>query len=209
MLLLEAYVDDFIQLAQTTNPAQLLHCSRALLHGIHSVFPPPAVTGHSGKDLVLMKKLLEGKGMCDVCKEILGWVMDGSTLCIELAEKKQAAILKELKTVLRINRNIPFKRAQKLVGKLRHAAVGIPAGKALFVPINQLMAIEPKRIVWDRCLVARQAFQAWHQLIQEAAKEPTYGKELISEGKGAGGIWISGNRTMTPVVWRVKWPRRR
>jgi hypothetical protein len=33
--LLEVYIDDFIQFAQTTNPAKLQHLSRAVLHGIH------------------------------------------------------------------------------------------------------------------------------------------------------------------------------
>ncbi len=37
---LEVYVDDFIQMAQTTDAEQLRHLSRSLLHGIHSVFPP-------------------------------------------------------------------------------------------------------------------------------------------------------------------------
>jgi hypothetical protein len=40
--LVEVYVDDFIQLAQTTDPQQLEHLARAVIHGIHSVFPPPA-----------------------------------------------------------------------------------------------------------------------------------------------------------------------
>ena len=61
--LLEVYVDDFIQLAQTTSRDALMHCSRALMHVIHSVFPPPEVTGHAGKDPILLKKLREGKGL--------------------------------------------------------------------------------------------------------------------------------------------------
>ncbi|KAL7525691.1 hypothetical protein ACHAXR_001116, partial [Thalassiosira sp. AJA248-18] len=119
--LLEVYVDDVIQLAQTSDREALLHCSRALLHGIHSVFPPPAITGHSGEEPISLKKLLEGEGLWEVRKEILGWIMDGATRCIELAEKKQKAILRELKTILRLKRGVPFKRFEKNVGKLRHA----------------------------------------------------------------------------------------
>ena len=44
---LEVFVDDFVQLAQTTDEEVLRHCSSAVLHGIHSVFPPPNVTGHN------------------------------------------------------------------------------------------------------------------------------------------------------------------
>jgi hypothetical protein len=38
MRLMEVYVDDFIQLAQTTDPAQLEHLAWAILHGIPSMF---------------------------------------------------------------------------------------------------------------------------------------------------------------------------
>jgi hypothetical protein len=55
--LIEVYVDNFIQAAQTTDPDRLLHMSHAVLHSIHSMFPPPLVTGHNGKDPVSQKKL--------------------------------------------------------------------------------------------------------------------------------------------------------
>ena len=70
--MLEVFVDDFVQLAQTTDEKALRHCSRAVLHGTHSVFPPPSVTGHNGADPVSVKKLLNGKGVWAVRKEILG-----------------------------------------------------------------------------------------------------------------------------------------
>merc|ERR1712127_775995 len=104
----------------------------------------------------------------------------GATRCIELAEKKRDAILLELKTILRIRNGVPFKRLQKLVGKLRHASIGIPMGKYLFGPINQLMAIEPKLVFWDRAKAAKQAFLDWSELIREATKEPTHVNELVA-----------------------------
>ena len=63
--LLEVYIDDFIQLAQCTDPAQLLHLTRAILHGIHSIFPPPSVTGGTEEDPVALKKLCQGDGLWD------------------------------------------------------------------------------------------------------------------------------------------------
>ena len=38
---LEVFCDNFIHMAQTSDPAQLFNLSRALLHEIHSVFPLP------------------------------------------------------------------------------------------------------------------------------------------------------------------------
>ena len=115
--LLEVYVNDFIQMAQTSNRDALRHLSRALLHTVHSVFPPPEVTGHSGQDPVPLKKLIEGEGLWDVQKEILGWMFDGVTRCIEITEGRQEKILKELKAVLRIRNDVPFNRFKKNCGK--------------------------------------------------------------------------------------------
>ena len=216
--MIEVFVDDFIQLAQTRDPEKLRHLSRAALHGIHSVFPPPSITGHSGAEPVSLKKLLQGEGVWAVRKEILGWMMDGATRCIELSEKKQLAIQKELKTVMRIKTGVPYNRVEKLIGKLRHASIGIPAGKALFGPINQLIAAKPRTVHWNRYPVAQQAFQDWRTLIREASKEPTHTKELVNgeadykgtldaSGEGAGGIWIPAAKELAPIVWRVPWPQ--
>ena len=69
---LEVYVDDFF--AATNNPsiANLCHCSRSLLHGIHAIFPPPAISGHPGEDPVSIKKLKQGDRLWSHQKEILG-----------------------------------------------------------------------------------------------------------------------------------------
>jgi hypothetical protein len=63
---MEVYVDDFIQLAQTTDTKQLEHLARAMLHAIHAVFPPPEATGHAGEDPIALKKLRQGDGMWDI-----------------------------------------------------------------------------------------------------------------------------------------------
>ena len=53
---MEIYVDDFCTMVQTSNIATLRYISRALLHAIHDVLPPPAVSRHSGGDPVSNKK---------------------------------------------------------------------------------------------------------------------------------------------------------
>mmetsp|Transcript_9483 Transcript_9483/g.19992 ORF Transcript_9483/g.19992 Transcript_9483/m.19992 type:complete len:96 (-) Transcript_9483:743-1030(-) len=58
--LLESFLDDFMHLVQSTDPKMLHHCSQALLHGIHSVFPPPAGTDHGRADPVSIKKMNQG-----------------------------------------------------------------------------------------------------------------------------------------------------
>ena len=68
--LLEVYIDDFIHLAQTTDKDQLLHLSHALLHAIHSIFPPPSITSGTEENPVAIKKLLQGDGLWDTQKEL-------------------------------------------------------------------------------------------------------------------------------------------
>ena len=69
---LEVYVDDYLHLVQSKDPSVLRHCNRALLHGIHSVFPPPATSGHSGANPVSIKKLKAREDLWEVRKDILG-----------------------------------------------------------------------------------------------------------------------------------------
>ncbi len=88
-------------------------------------------------------------------KEVLGWVFNGATRCIELATKKVETILAELKTMLRMGCDVLFKQIQKLVGKLRHASIGIPSGRYLFGPMNRPMALEPKLVFWNCCPAAQ------------------------------------------------------
>ena len=66
--LLEVYVDDFIGVLHSDDLEVLRHATRAMLHGIHSVFPPPA-TGLPDDDPISFKKLLAGDGVWAVRNE--------------------------------------------------------------------------------------------------------------------------------------------
>jgi hypothetical protein len=122
--------------------AQLEHLSRAMLHAIHSVFPPPTITGHKGEDLIALKKLQQGDGLWEVRKEILGWVFDGAKRCIALPEAKIDSILQDIHSMCR-QRRVPRKAFERLRGRLRHACIGLPAGKGLMSPIDA--ALRPDR----------------------------------------------------------------
>jgi len=142
---MEVYVDDFIQLAQTTDPTKLLHLSRAVLHAIHLVFPPLGITGHDGEDPVSLKKLKQGEGLWEAWKEILGWVFDGARWCIELPEDKVNKITAEIKHIT-WSKSVSSKQLEKPQGKLRHACIGLPAGKGLMGPIDAALRDVPRYI---------------------------------------------------------------
>ena len=94
----------------------------------------------------------------------------------------------------------------------------MPAGKYLFSPINRLIRMQPMNIFYDRAQEAERAMRDWWQLIHEYAKEPTNAKELVpgkldytgtlsASDKGAGGVWLPGERQLKPIVWRLEWPQ--
>jgi len=81
-------MDDFIRLAQVPTIEELKHFTRAIMHGIHMVFPPPGITDNPEDEPILVKKLRQGDGMWSTKKEILGWVFDGVSKCLSLPSEK-------------------------------------------------------------------------------------------------------------------------
>jgi len=73
--LLEVYMDDFSGLAQAPTTKELKHFTRAIMHGIHMVFPPPGIADNPEDEPILVKKLQQGDGLWSTKKEILGWTI--------------------------------------------------------------------------------------------------------------------------------------
>ena len=106
--MLEVFYNHFIHMAQTSDPAQLIYLSRSLIHGIHSVFPPPKVSWHNCQDPISKNNLESFKGQWEVRKKVLGWMVDGTTRCIELAQDKQSEIDAELHKIVRMEKGVTF-----------------------------------------------------------------------------------------------------
>ncbi len=131
--LLEVYVDDFVGLIQAPNLEQLQWFTRAILHGIHSIFPPQD-DQNIMEEPIAIKKLKQGEGCWNTQKEILGWLFNGITRCISLPTDKVNKLLSTLQTTAK-RASIPVKDLEKLQGRLIHASYGIPAGRGLLSPI--------------------------------------------------------------------------
>jgi hypothetical protein len=215
--LLEVYVDDFIGLIHATDPDLVRHYSRALLHGIHSVFPPPDVTGHHGGDPISRKKMLAGDGVWAVRKEILGWMFDGITRTIELPPDKFEKILKTLDPAIHRKR-ITLSDFRSLTGKLQHASLAVPAGHSLLAPLHKLAnTVTTHWIDLRRHPNIIEALRDFKVLSKVIATRPTHARELVPGlpsyigysdacNTGAGGVWLSGAKNIRPTVWRVAWP---
>ena len=212
--LVEVFVDDFIAATNNSTEDHLRHFSRAMLTGVHSIFPPPHVSGHSGEDPVSQKKLRQGEGTWEVTKEILGWIVDGAQFTIQLPPEKCHKIVRLIKKLTKQNYT-SLRRFQELAGKLQHASFGIPGGKGLFSPIYRALQGTPASIQITPAL--REALRDWRTFVQALATRPTPVQLLVPAHPqilqytdackwGAGGVILPGVEDTQPIVWRYKWP---
>ena len=214
---IQVYVDDFVNATtQSTDETYVPKIRRASIHGIHSVFPETATTQHAnGKEPISESKLKKGDGNFDTTKEMIGFRFCGikRTVCLPAAKAKR--FIKETHTMLRRKR-IPLKLLQTVVGKLRHAAVILPAARGFFTPINNIMNTKERSITLN--IDAKSALLDTCTLIHQLGNRPTHVNELIPDppshvayhdaaAEGAGGVWFSLIDRMQPVVWRLEFPQ--
>ena len=213
--LTEVFVDDFIGATNNIHPDHLRHFSRAMLYGVHSIFPPPAITGHQGEDPISQKKLDQGEGTWSFAKEILGWLVDGANFTIQLMPDKCQKLEKLIRDVIKC-RQVPLGTFQELAGKLQHASFAIPGGKGLFSPIHRAMAgLKPFiKITPD----VKQTLIDWTTVVRHLASCPTPVRLLVSDYPnliqytdacklGAGGVVVPGMDPFYYYVWQVEWPK--
>jgi hypothetical protein len=141
---LEVYMDDFLAHTQCTEAIQQI--KRAILNGVHSVFPEPEVSGQTqGKHPINAKKEAKGAGQWMIVKKSLGWILDGQQRNIELPPKKSAEYIAHLERALRKSR-ISFHNFRCILGCLRRAGFAITGTFGMVTPLNQAFKGEPKWI---------------------------------------------------------------
>lgn len=212
------FVDDYCLAAVENHERTLLkRVSRAALHTIHSIFPPPEVTGHvNGKDSISRKKVERGDVRFAPTKEMLGFELDGQQRTVRLPKTKAESIVAEIKTVCKKQR-VRLRRMQRIVGRLQHASLVMPCSKVLFTPLYDALKGDPKYIFLPVGGKVRLALRDAIILTMEAAKRPTHVREIVASAAGAigncdasafgaGGVWYGGTDLVQPIVWRVVFP---
>jgi hypothetical protein len=217
--LLEVFVDDFIGCTDNISQQHLLHLTRAMLHGIHSVFPPPEILGNTSGDPISEKKLKKLEGLWEPVKEILGWIIDRQNYTITLPDEKIEKILGLIKAALRKKAGkMRLKDFQKLAGNLHHASMGLPGGKGLFTPIWTTVAKHGKGFI-NLNEHIRQALNNFQWLLRQMTNHPINVAQIVPSPPvcqgysdackyGAGGVWIIPTSATTAlyIVWRVPFP---
>jgi hypothetical protein len=202
--LLEVYVDDFIGVVHSDGLDVLRHATRAMLHGIHSVFPPSA---NPEDDPVSYKKLLAGDGVWAARKEILGLLRT-----MELPPEKVTKLLDALSSAISRKSLLPLKDFRTLLGKLQHASsLAMPAGKSILTPLHKFVESHKHRriLYFPKQPLILEALRDIRILLREATSRPTHVRELVPIDackRGAGGVWLGGSKNLHPVVWRLAWP---
>jgi hypothetical protein len=76
---LQVYVNDFCYAAtQLEDQSYIPTIRQAAIHGIQSLFPPPAIMRHTeGKHPISVKKLKQGIGDFGTTKDMIGFWFDG------------------------------------------------------------------------------------------------------------------------------------
>jgi hypothetical protein len=211
------YVDDYVLgVVENDERSLIQRVSRATLHAIHSIFPPPEISGHvGGKDLISRKKLEKGDARFDVEKEILGFTLNGADRTVRLCEAKAQAMADKIAKILRKS-HVSLKRFRSLLGRLQHAARILPAAKGMFSPLNKATKGDPKEVGIGKRSEARAALIDLRHLIMTLSARPTHVSELVeydpklagtrdASSAGVGGVWIGYN--VQPTVWRLEWPQ--
>jgi len=113
---------------QSPTVAELQKFTRAILKGIHTVFPPLGLSDDPTDEPISLKKLKSGDGLWSTQKEILGWLFNGITRCMQLPDDKVTKIQAQLLQISR-QKLIRLGELEKLNGRLMHATIRIPNGR--------------------------------------------------------------------------------
>ena len=218
--MIEVYMDDYISMAIPRSKEDLQHVANAVMKGVHDVFPEDEVDQN---DPISYKKLQKLEAMWSITKDILGFTFDGDKKTIWLEDAKREVLLKTLKQWLRQARRsstkgIPFEEFRKVISKLRHAFISIPAGKGLLSPCNTILRIQPKYVLLNKSEALKQAITDCRTLLRVSTKAPTKCKELVAgwpdfvgvkdaSGYGVGGFIVGENKACIPTVFRFEWPQ--
>ena len=166
--------------------------------------------------------MTEGKGIWSTRKEILGWIFDGVQHTMELLLQKLQVILHWLnKTVWA--QCITQKDLEKLIGKLQHAFLALPVGHSILALAYQYTKVganqpQPRRTIYlakhplllgvlvDAWTLLRQFCTRPMELMELVPNLPNFAGYVDASCTGMGGVWLSHNWHLRPVVWWIQWP---
>ena len=226
LILLRVFVDDFLGAVGlppgcTMADEVLRWVTRGTMHGIHAVFPPTDVTGHTGgKDSISEKKLKKGDATWETGKTMLGLYIQGAPgadRTVGLPPEKTELYVESLESALS-KKKMMLRDFLKIAGRVRWASTAIPSIRGFMAPCNRAAAGKgPKHFVGlgkDR--EVREALATFRSLLCMAKESPSHISEIVgpslphiygmvdASAQGMGGVILPCTLWIQPTVWRLE-----
>ena len=226
----QVFVDDFMNgiAGKPHRPSlrrEQLWVSRASMHSIHGIFPPPKVLNHhGGKDSISRKKVDKGDATFSSVKETLGVMMYGSPggkRLVGISESKKDKYVARIRQALASPAHrVSLKVFQQMLGQVQHVSAIMPSMKGHFTPLNAAMCGKRKHDFVGLGLKSevREALNDLSQLLELAYSMPSHISELVppdlphyyatvdAASIGFGGVFLPCTRWLIATLWRVEMP---
>ena len=196
--LLEVYIDDFIKLIQSTIHQHWSHQKahkKSFKHNIRYISTSLGHRQQNGTPISVKKRITEG--MWEIWKEILGWLLDGIALTIELPTNKCNSILVELRAVRQL-KCVSITCLRKLQGMLQFVSIALSIGKPLLGPIEIFMtkANNTKRKTVFLSDDMKHQLRDWSALLHLTCRRPTHVQELFTHKPRYQGLLVDASMVL-------------
>jgi len=218
--LLEVYMDDFFGMMQAPTIKELHKFTRAILIGIHSIFPPPGLSNDPTDEPISIKKLKSGDGLWSTQKEILGWLFDGIMLHATTkwqSDQNTCTPHPDIQTKTSLPRQTRKMEWTSYACNNQH-----PKWRGFLLLLVATIATKGKSKFYKNKLIqlnseTKQALQDWTELLCTANLHPTPCADLLPAPatyssycdalkSRAGGIWFGIEKSPPPIVWHTTFP---
>jgi hypothetical protein len=211
-----------------TRNTEQLWMSRATLHAVHAIFPPPEVLGHTGgKDSISEKKLGKGDARFKQTEVLLGFEMQGGAgkdRRVRLPPSRKDKYSSQINNALTRPRNYTtFRDFRAIHGKLTFASNAIPCMRGLMTPLNRALqlgpgGIPPSIVGLGETSETREALSLCNKLLDLMTEQPSHITEIVPPDLphyygyvdfaacGMGGVLLPCTRKIPALVWRLKNP---
>ena len=209
----EVYVDDFIGAAQGNKRARN-NVRRLLMHAIDDVFRPLEPGDPPARqEPISVKKLRLGDAAWSTQKEVLGWLIDTTSMTLRLPPCRQDRLHSILNQDVPRHRNrITVQDYHHLLGELRSMALALPGARGLFSALQEALRHTTPDARIRLTPTIHSILDDFRALHRDMPRRPTRIQELVplpptihgchdAAGHGAGGVLLP---TPTAIARQVR-----
>jgi hypothetical protein len=221
----DVFVDDFIAICQGENNKS--HVRQTLLHAVDSIFRPTDFKDSTfRREPVSIKKLRQGDVSWNTIKLVLGWIINTSTMTIQLPPHRQERLGEILASIPSHQKRLSCKKWHKILGELRSMSLALPGARNMFSVLQLALSNSQgsSRIALKKGV--HNTLNDFRWMYSDICKRPTRIAEIVplapsalgyhdAAGSGAGGVWYpapelsprQGVSQGQPLLWRLQWPK--